>query len=126
MIGGFPLAKKATSKSKRDRRTKMEILGAIRDFIEEAGGKPFHKSDLREKGIDPRTAEEFFRIIQYCQKEIPRIKLMEVGASLVIQESTATDVLQEFRESMKKLDIKQPPTAETESAASRSPRSRQS
>jgi hypothetical protein len=97
----------------------MEILGAIREFIAEAEGKPFHKSDLREKGIDPRTAEEFFRIIQYCQKEIPRIRIMEVGASLVIQESTATDLLQEFRESMKTLEIEEARSAEARSAIRR-------
>ena len=98
---------KRTERAKRDRKTKIQILQTIKEFLNEAEGKPFHKSDLREKGVDPRTAEEFFRIIQYCQNDIPRIRITEVGASLIIQESTATDILEEFRESMSVFDPKQ-------------------
>ena len=87
-------------KRKRDRKTKMEILMNIQEFLNESEGKPFYKSDLREKGIDPRTAEEFFRIIDFCQREVPRIRITELGGNFIVQEVAPEDMISEFRDSL--------------------------
>ena len=94
------------------RKTKMEILETIREFLDERGSKPFYKSDLREKGIDPKTAEDFFKVIQFCQKELPRIKITEMRGNFVVQATTALDLVSEYRESMlaAELEEKQVPT----------------
>ncbi|NHI84112.1 MAG: hypothetical protein EAX81_07400 [Candidatus Thorarchaeota archaeon] len=94
------------------RKTKMEILEAIKEFLDERGSKPFYKSDLREKGIDPKTAEDFFKIIRFCQKQLPRIKITEMRGNFVVQATTALDLVSEYRESMQapELEEKQIPT----------------
>jgi len=56
----------------------MDILKVIKEFLEEPDrtSMPIYKSDLRDyAGIDPKTAEDFFRIIEFCQQEIPAISI---------------------------------------------------
>ena len=105
-------------KRRRDRKTKMEILVNIQEFLNESDGKPFYKSDLREKGIDPRTAEEFFRIIDFCQRELPRIRITDLGGNFIIQEVAPEDMITEFRDSLARrppLPTKAPKKAATPS-----------
>ena len=61
-----------------------EILKAIRDFLCGTPAGPIYKSDLREIGIDPRTAERFFRLIRFCQEEMPRIQIAERDGRFVV------------------------------------------
>ena len=51
------------------------------------GKKKFNKSDLRESkvGINPNTAYEWFKIVQFCQKEMPEIEVKEVGRNVYIE-----------------------------------------
>ncbi|MFQ5978431.1 MAG: hypothetical protein ACE5OZ_09910 [Candidatus Heimdallarchaeota archaeon] len=67
------------------RKTKMEILQAIKEFIDESESPLFYKSDLRTKQIDPRTAEEFFRMIHFCQRKLPPITIIETHRNFIVQ-----------------------------------------
>ena len=66
------------------RRSSIEILRIIGAYLEKRGGVPVYRSDLRKKGIDPRTAENFFRMIQYCQNQVPRIRISEADERFVV------------------------------------------
>ena len=55
----------------------MQILQTIKDSLLAHRGRAVYKSDLKGIGIDPRTAEHYFRIIHLCQSEIPRLSITE-------------------------------------------------
>lgn len=63
----------------------MEILKAIHAFILETEKTMFYKSELREVGIATPTAHDWFKVIEYCQTKMPRIRLMEVHRNLIIE-----------------------------------------
>lgn len=60
------------------RKTKMEILQTIQEFVKQSDKVVFNRSALREPpwNIDPRTAEEFLRIIHFCQG-MPKINIIQ-------------------------------------------------
>lgn len=91
-------------KKKRTRKTKMEVVEAITQFIMDRRGKPFYKSDLREIGIDPKTAEDFLRIIQYCQRNIPTINITETDGHLIISRTYERVLLKELQEAQKEYE----------------------
>ena len=70
--------------TKRTRKTTLGILQIIKEFLDHRQHVPIIKSDLREFGIDPRTAERFFRLIHYCQNEILRISINELDNRFII------------------------------------------
>lgn len=71
------------------RRSKMDILQAMKEFLDESDfkdlNKSFFKSDFRSKGIDPSTAEEFLRIVEFCQTQFPPIKIITTGKRVLIK-----------------------------------------
>ena len=82
----------------------MEILELMKQFILEKKGKPFYKSDLRDIGIDPKTAEEFFKIIQYVHRDMPPINITEAGGHLIISQSYERVLLRELQAAQKEYD----------------------
>ena len=71
-----------------ERRSKLEILQSIKLFFDDIGHhKPFYKSDLKSKGIDPATAEDFLKIIMFCQRELPFIEVTDFGRRFLLKES---------------------------------------
>jgi hypothetical protein len=69
------------------RRTNIDILQAIKQFILESGTKEFHKSAIRDSGGDvaPNTVERICRLVEYCQTEMPAMRVRKVGSSVIIQ-----------------------------------------
>lgn len=71
------------------RRSKKEILIAMKEFLEESdfigSDKAIYKSDFRVKGIDPSTAEEFIKIIIFCQTQFPSIDVIKTAKNLMIR-----------------------------------------
>ena len=59
------------------RKSMMEILETMRNHLLAVENGPIYKSDLKARGIDPRTAENYFRIILFCQYEMPRLSISE-------------------------------------------------
>ncbi len=67
-----------------DRRTKLELLKIINEFIEEgiqSGRKTFYKSDFRHPPakINPDSAYEVLKLVEYCQTQMPRIRIVEMA-----------------------------------------------
>jgi primosomal protein N' len=62
----------------------MEILEIIADFIRNMESDMAFVSELKSQEIDPRTAEEFLRIIEYCQQEVPRVRIEKLGDRPII------------------------------------------
>ena len=50
----------------------------------EAQPEPFPKSQLQEIGLNPSTAENWLRLIEYIQSQ-PRIRVVSMGSSLYIE-----------------------------------------
>ncbi len=71
--------------NKKSRKTHMKILEALNEHIKKSGKNRFFKSDFREVRVRPDTAGEWFRIIHYCQTELPRIKIIEMGRNVIIE-----------------------------------------
>ena len=68
------------------RRTNIDILQAIKQYIVESGMKEFHKSAVRDSGVNvaPDTVERVCRLVEFCQTEMPEIKVRKVGSSVII------------------------------------------
>ena len=69
----------------KGRKSAQAILKIIKDFLKENKATMIFKSDFREKGIDPRTAERFLRIIHFCQSEIPQIEISDGGSRFLVR-----------------------------------------
>jgi DNA-binding MurR/RpiR family transcriptional regulator len=65
------------------RRTMAERARSIFRYIE-AQPEPFPKSQLQEIGLNPSTAENWLRLIEYIQSQ-PRIRVVRMGSSLYIE-----------------------------------------
>ena len=95
------------------RRKKLEILQAIKEFLDESEeSQYFFKSDLRTKGVDPATADDFLKIIIFCQKELAEIEIEDVGKRYIIKKMKkkrylSMDEFQEFKNELinKKTDL---------------------
>ena len=69
----------------KGRKSTQAILRIIKDFLKENGGAMIFKSDFRDKGLDPRTAERFLRIIHFCQSEIPQIEISDDSSRFIVR-----------------------------------------
>ncbi len=67
------------------RKTQMEIVVRIGEFIKTSGKEQFFKSDFREVGVQPDTAGDWCEIIHYCQTKIPPIRIMKLGRNVIIE-----------------------------------------
>lgn len=77
-----------------ERRSKLEILQTIKLFFDDLGyHKPFYKSDLKNKGIDPATAEDFLKIIIFCQRELPFIEITDFGKRFILKKNSTIEHL---------------------------------
>ncbi|MFX0173147.1 MAG: hypothetical protein ACFE9L_14715 [Candidatus Hodarchaeota archaeon] len=74
----------------RRKRTNMEIIKDIHEFILTSGKKKFFKSDLRDKNIEPGTAADWFRIIEFIQNNFPKIRITEHRKTMIIEIETNT------------------------------------
>lgn len=82
------------------RRSKDEILEALKTFLEnkqKEGVAEFFKSDVvsSEVKVHPDTAEDFFRIIEKAQKELPKLEVREVGGMTLIRILNESETLDE-------------------------------
>jgi hypothetical protein len=67
--------------NKKPRKTKMEILTELKKFMDNATTNQFYRSDIKE--LDPRTVDEYLRIIEFCQWNFPIIQILETDKMLV-------------------------------------------
>ncbi|MHA2350888.1 MAG: hypothetical protein ACXADL_14815 [Candidatus Thorarchaeota archaeon] len=67
----------------KKRRTLAERAKSIFGYIE-AQTEPFPKSQFQEIGLNPSTAENWVRLIEYIQSQ-PRIKVVRMGSSTFIE-----------------------------------------
>jgi hypothetical protein len=68
---------------KRKRRTLAERAESIFKFID-MQPEPFPKSEFQRIGLNPTTAENWVRLIEYIQSQ-PRIKVTRMGSSTFIE-----------------------------------------
>ncbi|MFQ5833903.1 MAG: hypothetical protein ACE5H4_14450 [Candidatus Thorarchaeota archaeon] len=68
----------------RKRRTLAERAESIFEFIN-AQGEPFPKSKLQAIGLNPSTAENWVRLIEYIQSQ-PRIRITRLGSTTYIEQ----------------------------------------
>ena len=69
--------------TKKQRRTLLERVEAIFEFIEKQKGN-FPKSRLKEIGLNPRAAEKWLILIDYIQTQ-PKIRLVQTGHNTLIE-----------------------------------------
>lgn len=88
----------------RNRKTKMEILETIKNFIESQDPIVFNKSALIDNPwkLDPRTADEFLEIAYYCQNFFPPIRISLKDGKKIFQPMD----YQELKREMKNLTLK--------------------
>ena len=67
------------------RKTNMKILEGIKNFLAESEEKLFYKSELRSINIEPSTAEEWFKIIEFCQTQLPRVSVKKVKRTVIFE-----------------------------------------
>jgi hypothetical protein len=72
-----------SSDSKTQRRTLLERVEAIFEFIEEQKGI-FPKSRLKEIGLNPRAAEKWLKMIDFIQTQ-PKIRLIQTEHNTFIE-----------------------------------------
>jgi len=72
-----------SSNSKQQRRTLVERVEAIFEFIDKQKGI-FPKSRLKEIGLNPRTAEKWLKLIDYIQSQ-PKIRLIQTEHNTLIE-----------------------------------------
>jgi len=65
------------------RRTLAKRAESIFNYIE-AQPEPFPKSQLQDIGLNPSTAENWVRLIEYIQSQ-PRIRVVRMGSSTFIE-----------------------------------------
>jgi hypothetical protein len=68
---------------RKGRRTLSERAESIFRFID-AQQEPFPKSEFQRIGLNPTTAENWVRLIEYIQSQ-PRIKVTKMGSSTFIE-----------------------------------------
>ncbi len=68
---------------RKKRRTLAERAESIFSFID-AQPEPFPKSKFQRIGLNPTTAENWVRLIEYIQSQ-PRIKVTKMGSSTYIE-----------------------------------------
>ena len=67
------------------RKTRLEIVETIFEFLKKSGKSTFYKSELKKAGIEPSTADEWFKIIEFIQKNYPEIDILKFGKNTLIQ-----------------------------------------
>lgn len=70
-------------RKKKRSRTLAERAESIFRFID-AQPEPFPKSEFQRIGLNPTTAENWVRLIEYIQSQ-PRIKVTKMGSSTYIE-----------------------------------------
>lgn len=60
-----------------DRRSDVEIIRALREYLEKTKQKTYYKSHFREVDVNPDTALKWFKVIEEIQKTFPPIKVTE-------------------------------------------------
>ena len=72
---------------KTSRKTKMEILETMKQFIESEDPIVFNKSSMINSPwkLDPRTVDEFMEIVYFCQNFFPRIRISIKNGKKVFQ-----------------------------------------
>ena len=68
---------------KKGRRTLEERAKSIFWFIEQQE-EPFPKSELQRIGLNPTTAENWVRLIEFIQSQ-PRIRVKRIGSTTYIE-----------------------------------------
>jgi len=71
------------SSDSKQRRTLIERVEAIFKFIE-SQKNIFHKSRLKEIGLNPRAAEKWLKLIDFIQKQ-PKIRLIQTEHNTLIE-----------------------------------------
>ena len=69
--------------TKKQRRTLLERVEAIFEFIEKQKGN-FPKSRLKEIGLNPRAAEKWLKLIDFIQTQ-PKIRLIQTEHNTLIE-----------------------------------------
>ena len=69
--------------TKKQRRTLLERVEAIFEFIEKQKGN-FPKSRLKEIGLNPRAAEKWLKLIDFIQTQ-PKIRLIQTEHNTIIE-----------------------------------------
>ena len=72
-----------SSDKKKQRRTLLERVEAIFEFIEKQKGN-FPKSRLKEIGLNPRAAEKWLKLIDFIQTQ-PKIRLIQTEHNTLIE-----------------------------------------
>ena len=72
-----------SSNSKQQRRTLLERVEAIFEFIEKQKGI-FPKSRLKDIGLNPHAAEKWLKLIDYIQNQ-PKIRLIQTEHNTFIE-----------------------------------------
>ncbi len=72
-----------SSDKKKQRRTLLERVEAIFEFIEKQKGN-FPKSRLKEIGLNPSAAEKWLKLIDFIQTQ-PKIRLIQTEHNTVIE-----------------------------------------
>ena len=68
---------------KKQRRTLHERAESIFRFIDRQP-EPFPKSELKDIGLNPKTAESWIQLIEYIQSQ-PRIRITKMGSQTYIE-----------------------------------------
>lgn len=58
-----------------DRRSDIEIIRALREFLEKTKKETYYKSHFREVDVNPDTALKWFQVIEEIQTTFPPIKV---------------------------------------------------
>ena len=69
--------------TKKQRRTLLERVEAIFEFIEKQKGN-FPKSRLKEIGLNPRAAEKWLKLIDFIQTQ-PKIRLVQTEHNTLVE-----------------------------------------
>ena len=71
----------------KKRKSKMEILETIYNYIENENPIVFNKSSMLGSpwNLDPRTVEEFLQLAYYCQNTFPRIMIYKKKGKKLFQ-----------------------------------------
>ena len=85
---------------KVNRKSKMEILETIKNFIESEDQVVFNKSSMLDSpwNLDPRTVDEFLQIAYFCQNNFPRIRIVEKNGRKLFQHLDYQAMKQEMKE----------------------------
>ena len=89
-----------TNMNVKVRKTKMEILKTIKEFIEKENSLVFTKSSMKSDpwNLDPRTVDEFIRLAHFCQNYFPRIRIQEKNGKVLFQHLDYQELKKEISE----------------------------